>query len=63
MKAKVVREFRDKYTGETYPIKKVIEISEERFEEILTVGAFVERVEEPKEKDAEPKKKATKKKK
>ena len=63
MKVKVVKEFRDKYTGETYPTKKVIEISEKRFEEILSVGAFVERVEEATEKVAEPKKKATKKKK
>jgi hypothetical protein len=50
MKAKVVKEFRDKYTGETHKNGKVLDISEERFEEILTVGAFVEKVEEPKKK-------------
>ena len=61
MKAKVIKEFRDKYTGETYPINKTIEISEKRFAEILSVGRFVEKVSE--EEVAEPKKKPTKKKK
>ena len=42
MQAKVIRTFRDKHTGERHIIGSVIEVSEERFEEILTAGKFVE---------------------
>ncbi len=59
MNAKVVKEFRDKYTGQTYKPNTVLEITERRFAEILTVGKFVEKIEE----DEEPKKKTTRKKK
>lgn len=61
MKAKVVKSFRDKYTNEIYKENSEITISEERFAEILTVGPYVEKVEEPKatkeaEKEEKPKK-------
>ena len=63
MKVKVIVEFRDKYTKKIHILNKVMEITEERYDEILTVGNFVEEIkEEPKE--AAPKKstkKATKK--
>ncbi len=49
MKAKVLQKFEDKYTKEIYKVNDVIDITEERFEEILTVGKFVERIEEPAE--------------
>jgi hypothetical protein len=65
MKAKVVKSFRDKYTNEIYKENSEITISEERFAEILTVGPFVEKVEEPKatkeaEKEEKPKRKGKK---
>ena len=44
MKAKVVKSFRDKHTGEIYKVGKTLNISKERFEEILTVGPLVEEV-------------------
>jgi hypothetical protein len=59
MKAKVLQRFKDKYDQTVvYKVGEVYEFTEERFEEILTVGKFVERIET--EKPA--KKKATKKK-
>lgn len=60
MNAKVLKAFRDKYTGKRYVEGDVLKnISRKRFEEILTKGALVEEIvdEEPKPK----KKKATKK--
>lgn len=65
MKAKVVKSFRDKYTNEIHKENSEITISEERFAEILTVGPFVEKVEELKatkeaEKEEKPKKKSKK---
>lgn len=44
MKAKVKISFRDKYTDELYKIGNVIEVTEERFDEILSVGDFIETV-------------------
>lgn len=44
MKAKVKISFRDKYTDELYKIGDVIEVTEERFDEILSVGDFIETV-------------------
>ena len=41
MKEKVIRKFRDKYTGELYEKGAVIEITEERYKEIMSVGKFV----------------------
>lgn len=65
MKAKVVKSFRDKHTNEIYKENSVITISEDRFAEILTVGPFVENVEEPEAtketvKEEKPKKKSKK---
>lgn len=48
MKAVVLKKFRDKYTKKIYKVGDVITISKERFEEILTVGNLVEKVEEKK---------------
>lgn len=45
MKAKVLRRFKDKYSGKIYKVDEVITISKERFEEILTVAPLVEKVE------------------
>ena len=52
MKAKVLRRFKDKYSGKIYKVDEVITISKERFEEILTVAPLVEKV-ETKKKTAE----------
>jgi hypothetical protein len=49
MKAKVLRKFRDKHTGEIHNPGDVITISAKRFEEILTVAPLVEKVETKKE--------------
>ena len=63
MKVKVIDKFRDKHTKKIHNVGDVLTISQERCDEILTVGNFVEEIkEEPKE--ATPKKttkKATKK--
>lgn len=48
MKAVVLKKFRDKNTKKIYKVGDVITISKERFEEILTVGNLVEKVEEKK---------------
>ena len=55
MKVKVIEKFRDKHTKKIHNVGDVLTISKERFDEILTVGKFVEEIkEEPKE--AAPKK-------
>lgn len=45
MKAKVLKRFRDKYSGKVYKAGEVITVSKARFEEILTVAPLVEKVE------------------
>lgn len=45
MKVKVLKKFKDKYTGKIYKVGEVLNIKKERFEEILTKGEFVEKVE------------------
>ena len=50
MKVKVLEKFRDKYTGKVHEKGKTITISKERYDEILTVGKFVEEIKETKEK-------------
>ena len=45
MKAKVLRRFKDKYSGNVYKAGDIITISKERFEEILTVAPLVTKVE------------------
>lgn len=65
MKVKVLTKFKDRYTGEIHKANKEMTISKERFEEILSVGPFVEEiVEESAEKTKEaPKTKGKRKKK
>lgn len=54
MKAKVLKKFKDKYSGKIYKPGTVIEVTEERFEEIRnTDESFVEAVEEKAEEVAE----------
>ena len=54
MKAKVLVKFKDKYDlKKVYKVDDVIEVTEERFEEILQVGPFVEAVIEKDEEPAE----------
>ena len=53
MKAKVLKNFRDKYSGEIQKVGSVITISRERYEEILTVAPLVEEVKAKKKKTAE----------
>ena len=44
MKAKVLKDFKDKYTGEYYKAGATIMVTEERFNEILSVDKLVEAV-------------------
>ena len=46
MKAKVLKRFRDKYTGKRYEVGEVITISKKRYAEILKVDVLVEEVTE-----------------
>ena len=46
MKAKVLRKFKDKVTGETRNPGDVLTVSKKRFEEILKVGPLVEEIKE-----------------
>lgn len=48
MKVKVIERFRDKYTGKMHEVDDVMTVSKDRYEEILTKGALVEKVAEPK---------------
>lgn len=41
MKVKVTRKFRDRYTGDIYSKGDLLEITEERYKEIMNVGSFV----------------------
>lgn len=52
MKAKVLKRFKDKYSGKVYKVDEVITISKERYEEIQSVDNLVEKV-ETKKKSAE----------
>lgn len=69
MKVKVIKRFRDKYTGKIHEVSKdgeFIEVAEERFKEILEAGEYVEAIDEKPveaidEKPAKPKKESTKK--
>lgn len=44
MKAKVLKTFKDKYSGKIHKAGATITISKERFEEILKVAPFVEEI-------------------
>lgn len=46
MKVKVIKNFKDKHTGEFHKTGKVMNISKKRYEEILTVGKLVEEYKE-----------------
>lgn len=59
MKVKVLKRFRDKYNlDRIYEKDEIIEVSKERFEEILTVDQLVEAVVEEEAEAAEEKKPA-----
>lgn len=47
MKAVVVKKYRDKETKEIMKVGSEVEMSEERFAEILAAGEYVKKVEEP----------------
>lgn len=64
MKVKVIELFRDKHTKKIHKVNDILTISKERYDEILTVGNFVEEIKEEPKEEAAPKKtakKATKK--
>lgn len=44
MKAKVLKRFKDKYSGRTYQEGEIITISKERCNEILKVAPLVEEI-------------------
>lgn len=47
MDYKVIQRFKDKYTGESYPVGKVLTLSDARTEEILAVGELIKPIEIP----------------
>lgn len=53
MKVKVLKEFKDKYSGELHKVGEVMTVSKDRYDEILTVAPLVEEVKAPKKKAAE----------
>ncbi len=62
MKVKVLEKFRDKHTKEIHRRDDVMEITEERYEEILKVGKLVEQVPEEAQEEKPASKKRTNKK-
>lgn len=52
MKVKVTRKFRDKHTGDLYATGTVLELTEERYKEIVSVGKFVQRIAQNAQNDA-----------
>lgn len=59
MRAKVLKPFKDKYTGTIHQKGHEIDVTEERFEEInsAALGPFVDQVKEPgQKKEGAPKK-------
>lgn len=48
MKAKVLQQFKDKYSGKTHKEGETLTISRERYEEILSVGPLVAEVKKTK---------------
>lgn len=53
MKIKVTTEFTDKYTGELHRVRDEMEVSVQRVNEILSVGAFITIIEEAPEQEQE----------
>lgn len=55
MKVKVTAEFKDKHTGELHRSGDVLDLNIQRINEILTVGSFIELVEQSEQTEtAEP---------
>lgn len=56
MKIRVTTEFTDRYTGELHRIGEEMEVSVQRVNEILSVGNFIELVEqfEPEKEETKP---------
>ncbi len=54
MKIKVTTEFTDRYTGELHRVGEEMEVSVQRVNEILSVGAFITIVEEAPVQDVAP---------
>lgn len=54
MRVEVVKRFRDRHTLEVYVVGQFLEITKERFDEIMRVGALVRRVPETPVDDFEP---------
>jgi hypothetical protein len=52
VKAKVLRRFKDKYSGKFHEPGETIVVSKERYAEILKVAPLVEAINEPKKKSA-----------
>lgn len=50
MKAKVLKSFKDKHSGEIHKVGATLNISRERFDEILKVAPLVEEIETKKQK-------------
>lgn len=48
MKAKVLKKFKDKYSGKFHEVDEIMTLSKERYEEILKVDKLVEEVKETK---------------
>ena len=46
MRVEVIQKFKDKHTGEIRNVGDVLDVTQERFDEIMTVGEFVKEVEE-----------------
>lgn len=51
MKAKVLKMFRDKETGQVRQIGEIFDVSETRSKEILSAGDYIELVKPAKKKD------------
>lgn len=45
----VLKEFRDKYTNEIYPVGTILKLTKKRAKEILVVDRLIEEVKEDKE--------------
>lgn len=55
MKATVIKTFKDKYTGEVYPVGAEVEVTEERAAEIMAAGKYIViPSEQPKEPEVAP---------
>lgn len=51
MKVKVLRTFRDRYSGEIHRKDEVMTVNKDRYAEIIAVGPFVEEVKAKKVKE------------